>query len=302
MSSNKNVVDWVVKNATDYDAAIKAFNNKTHQVYYDLEDYNHILLFDESFYDDYQADIAYELDQIFGGDWKKLVKDGVENFMVSCNRLNRSELDSTLIFDKIITENDAKNYYLTELKWDHNTSKIIMYDYNDPMRFYIDTTDSKCPEDLDQLFGGDWVWVRSNITDGWKKPVINDKVIDYWNETVEPSEISLDNLTLKSSTDSAKLNVQTQNYSDFSVNLNHFLISLEHLLTAKNKAYGNSALKPLNVFSKASSSDVILQQIDHKLSRIKNADNPSKNDTIDLIGYLTLYCIDQNWVNLSDLL
>ena len=88
----------------------------------------------------------------------------------------------------------------------------------------------------------------------------------------------------------------------FSENLAQFVDSFEALLIAKNKAYGNSALKPINVFSKASSSDVILQQIDHKLSRIKNSDIPSKNDMIDLMGYLTLYCIDQEWTDLSELI
>ena len=86
---------------------------------------------------------------------------------------------------------------------------------------------------------------------------------------------------------------QTQFKSD----LSNLLSNLEDLLLAKNKAYGNSALKPLNVFSKASSEDVIRQQIDHKLSRIVNADETTKNDTVDLIGYLILFCISKDWID-----
>lgn len=83
--------------------------------------------------------------------------------------------------------------------------------------------------------------------------------------------------------------------TSFSDNLCCVLSSLERLLIIKNKAYGNSALEPINIFSKSTSEDVILQQIDHKLSRIKNATKPCKNDTTDLLGYLLIYCINQGW-------
>lgn len=92
-----------------------------------------------------------------------------------------------------------------------------------------------------------------------------------------------------------------ENSLEFSEQLSTFLNSFEKLLMAKNKAYGNSALEPMNVFSKASSAEVISQQIDHKISRIKNSEEPVKNDVIDLMGYLTLYCLNQQWLDLKDL-
>jgi len=61
------------------------------------------------------------------------------------------------------------------------------------------------------------------------------------------------------------------------------------LLIAKNKSYGDSALNPTRVFSKADAVEQLLVRIDNKLSRIKNGhDWPGDNDIDDLIGYLIL--------------
>ncbi len=71
--------------------------------------------------------------------------------------------------------------------------------------------------------------------------------------------------------------------------------SIEDTLLEKNRRYGNAALEPINIFCKLNSSQGILQRIDDKLQRIKNSDEPSKNDVFDLIGYLTLYSVKQDW-------
>jgi hypothetical protein len=61
------------------------------------------------------------------------------------------------------------------------------------------------------------------------------------------------------------------------------------LLISKNKSYGDSALHPTRVFSKADSVEQLLVRIDDKLSRIKNGHEwPGDNDIDDLIGYLIL--------------
>lgn len=61
------------------------------------------------------------------------------------------------------------------------------------------------------------------------------------------------------------------------------------VLIEKNKSYGNSALEPVRIFSKADSIEQICVRIDDKLSRIKNGCNFANEDTInDLIGYLFL--------------
>jgi hypothetical protein len=65
------------------------------------------------------------------------------------------------------------------------------------------------------------------------------------------------------------------------------------MLAEKNDAYGNSALQPINIFSKGNAVDSLCARIDDKLARIKNrglAD--STEDTLfDLCGYLILLII-----------
>jgi len=63
------------------------------------------------------------------------------------------------------------------------------------------------------------------------------------------------------------------------------------LLLQKNADYGNSALQPRRIFSKASPLEQLLVRIDDKLSRIANAENVvlSEDTVQDLIGYLILY-------------
>ena len=62
------------------------------------------------------------------------------------------------------------------------------------------------------------------------------------------------------------------------------------LLKSKNKAYGNTALNPTNIFSKLSSTEAICARIDDKLARISNKGiHDETEDTVDdLIGYLFL--------------
>ena len=63
------------------------------------------------------------------------------------------------------------------------------------------------------------------------------------------------------------------------------------LLIEKNKAYGDTANHPPQIFSKLSAREGILARIDDKLSRIKNKGlNDLTEDSVeDLIGYLILY-------------
>ena len=68
---------------------------------------------------------------------------------------------------------------------------------------------------------------------------------------------------------------------------------LEDLLLYKNEKYGDSALQPLNIFSKAGPVAGLKMQIDHKLKRIMNAGLvDATEDTLqDLAGYLILLMI-----------
>lgn len=66
---------------------------------------------------------------------------------------------------------------------------------------------------------------------------------------------------------------------------------VKQLLIDKNKKYGDSALQPSRIFSKAGPIDQILVRIDDKLNRIKQGAGLVANDEdviMDLIGYLVL--------------
>ena len=67
---------------------------------------------------------------------------------------------------------------------------------------------------------------------------------------------------------------------------------IESMLLAKNKAYGDSAIDPVRVFSKADSIEQIYVRIDDKLSRVKRGHEYPGDDTIkDLVGYLVLLLV-----------
>lgn len=63
---------------------------------------------------------------------------------------------------------------------------------------------------------------------------------------------------------------------------------LKALLIAKNEAYGNSALDPVRMFSKASAEEQLLVRIDDKLSRLVRGDDAGEDVVQDLLGYLVL--------------
>jgi len=66
------------------------------------------------------------------------------------------------------------------------------------------------------------------------------------------------------------------------------------LLIEKNRAYGNSALDPVRVFSSSDNVEQLNVRIDDKLSRrMRGGKYQGDNDLDDLIGYLVLMSIAQ---------
>lgn len=66
---------------------------------------------------------------------------------------------------------------------------------------------------------------------------------------------------------------------------------IKDLLIDKNLKYGDSALNPARIFSKADATEQILVRIDDKLNRIQKGAGLLANDedvVNDLIGYLVL--------------
>jgi hypothetical protein len=64
---------------------------------------------------------------------------------------------------------------------------------------------------------------------------------------------------------------------------------LKELLLEKNRKYGNSALSPVRIFSKADTLEQLFVRADDKLNRIRNRQNDEDEDVVsDLAGYLIL--------------
>ena len=64
---------------------------------------------------------------------------------------------------------------------------------------------------------------------------------------------------------------------------------VKRVLLEKNRTYGNSALDPVRIFSRADPVEQLNVRIDDKLSRIARGSEYAGDDTeLDLIGYLVL--------------
>ena len=63
---------------------------------------------------------------------------------------------------------------------------------------------------------------------------------------------------------------------------------LKTLLLAKNRAYGNSALEPVRIFSKADAVEQLKVRLDDKLSRLIRGQHAGEDVELDLMGYLVL--------------
>lgn len=75
--------------------------------------------------------------------------------------------------------------------------------------------------------------------------------------------------------------------SEFKTDLREVLEQIKQLLEYKNEKYGDSALRPLGIFSKLEPEDGIDLRIDDKLKRIQNQ-STDEDAELDLIGYLIL--------------
>ena len=81
------------------------------------------------------------------------------------------------------------------------------------------------------------------------------------------------------------------NYIDTQTHIKIVCEDIKNLLLEKNRKYGDSALNPNRIFSKADAVEQILVRIDDKLNRIQKGAGLLANDedvVIDLIGYLVL--------------
>lgn len=71
--------------------------------------------------------------------------------------------------------------------------------------------------------------------------------------------------------------------------IEHECDAIKQLLVSKNASYGNSALNPVHIFSKADPVTALLVRIDDKVSRLVRGHEYLGDDTVkDLIGYFVL--------------
>jgi len=64
--------------------------------------------------------------------------------------------------------------------------------------------------------------------------------------------------------------------------------ALKAMLLAKNAAYGDSALRPIRLFSKANADEQIRVRLDDKLSRLARGSAAGEDVILDMLGYLIL--------------
>lgn len=82
---------------------------------------------------------------------------------------------------------------------------------------------------------------------------------------------------------------QEPNFSEIQDMISNECDFVKDLLLSKNRKYGNSALNPKRIFSKADPIEQINVRIDDKLSRQASSQYDEDEDiTLDLIGYLIL--------------
>ncbi len=75
---------------------------------------------------------------------------------------------------------------------------------------------------------------------------------------------------------------------DFEQEVTAVLWGIGEMLKKKNAAYGDSALSPVRIFSKADPVEQILVRIDDKLSRLARGHAAGEDVEDDLMGYLVL--------------
>lgn len=77
--------------------------------------------------------------------------------------------------------------------------------------------------------------------------------------------------------------------------------NLKCILLEKNLRYGNSALKPMEIFTKHAKINEdkavcgMLYRLDDKLARVANSKELNKNDVFDIMGYLILLSVKKDW-------
>lgn len=149
-----------------------------------------------------------------------------------------------------------------------------------------------------------WFWNVLTTNGKWEitKTRLSEKEISQLNKYKEYSKIKVLGFTRPNEKLDQDIVYETGYYNmSFEEHLEIELGEIKDMLIEKNKKYGNSALEPARVFSKANMVEQILVRIDDKLSRIKNEATNEDEDVIkDLIGYLLILRMAKDTKRLND--
>jgi hypothetical protein len=106
------------------------------------------------------------------------------------------------------------------------------------------------------------------------------------------AEIRAASSTGECSCDHSRLGWVDPTRTDFEKDLDEVLAEMKSFLLFKNKTYGDSALNPVRILSKADPIEQIKVRIDDKLSRFARGEAyPSDNDVKDTSGYFLIWQI-----------
>lgn len=111
-------------------------------------------------------------------------------------------------------------------------------------------------------------------------------VFEFW-ENSTPSTDNKTNINLQNEFKAAMTEVDE--FAEVQNLIAETCDEIKNLLLEKNRKYGNSALDPRRIFSKADPIEQIKVRIDDKLNRIANQQSDEDEDVVqDLMGYLVL--------------
>lgn len=145
------------------------------------------------------------------------------------------------------------------------------------------------------LTGEDWSLVEPDLHRGEVHTILNvdeDGALefvatdgDYWDVSDPGWEVELN-------TDTPEEHFVKQSSSSFEQSVRRHTDRIADVLVSKNLSYGDSALNPVRIFSKADRMEQLYIRLDDKISRVKSGHEYPGDDTIqDIIGYCLLVLI-----------
>lgn len=86
-----------------------------------------------------------------------------------------------------------------------------------------------------------------------------------------------------------KANIGTGRSGKFEEEVRKVLMEVDQMLIDKNRKYGDSALNPVRLFSRAAPIEQLKVRLDDKLSRLRSGQTDDTEDVeLDIMGYLVM--------------